>query len=327
MSDVNPETITGTLSWYKILLLNWFSLIRVKTKSSHETEYILLMFLEPSNRPKVECTDNSMEFGRACEVSSWNHRTSTPHRFETNGIAERAVRWVEEGTSAVLPQSRLVERLLSCSMECYCYLRNVQDLLADGQPPYERRFGEPFKEPRIPFRAMVWIPSDFTEKSSKNSPIWQESITRNLSGCELIAGVNLERRYLDSRPGIFGKRLGASDIYPRRINAKELLIRPKRWWFHLPSSRWYSKIVRKRLRIPRIHSEAGTNRKVRRFQQRFSRRTGRVSTDRITDEVTKFTLLKENPPQGYMWSGKRWTKIQTTTRPTLCMARSLDENW
>ena len=30
---------------------------------------------------------------------------------------------------------------------------------------------------------------------------------------------------------------------------------------------------------------------------------------------TKFTLLKEKPPKGYMWSGERLTKIQTTTRP------------
>ena len=30
---------------------------------------------------------------------------------------------------------------------------------------------------------------------------------------------------------------------------------------------------------------------------------------------TKFTLLKEKPPKGYMWSGRRLTKIQATTRP------------
>ena len=30
---------------------------------------------------------------------------------------------------------------------------------------------------------------------------------------------------------------------------------------------------------------------------------------------TKFTLLKETPPKGYMWSRRRQTKIQTTTRP------------
>ena len=40
-------------------------------------------------------------------------------------------------------------------MECYCYLRNVQDFLADGETPYERRFGEPLKGPIIPPGAMV----------------------------------------------------------------------------------------------------------------------------------------------------------------------------
>ena len=52
-------------------------------------------------------------------------------------------------------------------------------------------------------------------------------------------------------------------------------------FFSRSSSRWYSKNVRKRLRIPRTHSEAGTNRKARRSQWRNSRRTGRASTDRI----------------------------------------------
>ena len=68
------------------------------TKTSHETEKSLSKVLEPSHRPKVVFSDNSMEFGQACEDLSWNHRTSTPHRSETNGIAERAVRRVKEGT-------------------------------------------------------------------------------------------------------------------------------------------------------------------------------------------------------------------------------------
>ena len=59
--------------------------------------------------PKVIYTDNSLEFGKACEDLSWNHCTSTPHRSETNGIAERSVRRVKEGTSAVLLQSGLNE--------------------------------------------------------------------------------------------------------------------------------------------------------------------------------------------------------------------------
>ena len=81
--------------------------------------------------------------------------TSTPHRSETNGIAERAVRRVKEGTSAVLLQSGLNESWWAHSMECYTYLRNVTDLLSDGKTPYERRFGQPFKGPIIPFGSLV----------------------------------------------------------------------------------------------------------------------------------------------------------------------------
>ena len=65
--------------------------------------------MEPERKPKVIYTVNSLEFGKACEDLSWNHCSSTPHRSETNGIAERAVRRVKEGTSAVLSQSGLDE--------------------------------------------------------------------------------------------------------------------------------------------------------------------------------------------------------------------------
>ena len=80
-----------------------------KTKTSQETQRSLQKFLEPSRKPKVIYTDISLEFGKACEDLSWNHCTSTPHRSETNGIAERTVRRVKEGTSAVLLQSGLDE--------------------------------------------------------------------------------------------------------------------------------------------------------------------------------------------------------------------------
>ena len=122
-----------------------------KKKTSQETQRSLQKFLEPERKPKVIYTDNSLEFGKACEDLSWNHCTSTPHRSETNGTAEKAVRRVMEGTSAVLLQSGLSESWWADSMECYTYLRNVTDLLSDGKKPYERRFGQPFKGPIIPF--------------------------------------------------------------------------------------------------------------------------------------------------------------------------------
>ena len=69
---------------------------------------------------------------KACEDLSWNHCTSTPHRSETHGIAERAVRRVQEGTSAVLWQSGVDENWLADCMKGYTYLRSIQDLLSDG---------------------------------------------------------------------------------------------------------------------------------------------------------------------------------------------------
>ena len=126
------------------LATEWIQSYPCKTKTSQETQRSLQKFLEPSRKPKVSYTDNSLEFGKACEDLSRNHCTSTPHRSETNGIVERAVRRVKEGTCAVLLQSGLDEKWWADSTECYCYLRNVQDLLADGEAPWERRFGEPF---------------------------------------------------------------------------------------------------------------------------------------------------------------------------------------
>ena len=126
------------------LAAQWIQAYPCKNKTSQETQRSLKKFLEPERKPKVIYTDNSLEFGKACEDLSWNHCTSKPHRSETNGIAERAVRRVKEGTSAVLLQSGLNESWWADSMECYTYLRNVTDLLSDGKTPYERRFGQPF---------------------------------------------------------------------------------------------------------------------------------------------------------------------------------------
>ena len=55
----------------------------------------------------------------------------------------------------MLLQSGLDEKWWADSVECYCHLRNVQDLQTGGKTPYERRFGEPFNGPIIPFGAVV----------------------------------------------------------------------------------------------------------------------------------------------------------------------------
>ena len=152
----------------------------------------------------------------------------TPHRFETNDMTERDVRRVIEGNSAVL---------LHSSMKCNCYLRNVQGLLTDRKTACERQFGQPFG-------AMV-----------KYHPI----STRDQSRLHHF-GKNLERKYSDCGYRGIGKDGRIRNLSLENQCERSIDITQGRR-IHIPSDRWYSKIVRKRLRIPRTHSKTTTNRK------------------------------------------------------------------
>ena len=154
-------------------------------------------------------TDNSLECGKSCEDLSWNHRTSTLHRSETNVIADRAVRRTKEETSAVLLQS------WADSMECCCYLRNFQDLLADGKTAYDKGIGEPFKGLVIPFGSVV-------EYQSKLHQFGKKVLPGRLLGYVLIAGRNLEGDIMLADIEEM-EYMDASEIYPRRLNAKGVL--------------------------------------------------------------------------------------------------------
>ena len=187
-------------------------------------------FLEPDGKPKVIYTDNSLEFGKACEDLSWDHCTSTPHRSETNGIAERAVRRVKEGTSAILLQSGLDENWWTDSMECKTYLQNIQDLLSDGKTSHEKRFGKPCKGRSL--RLVHWLSiSQFLRKTS------QESI--NL-GKKVLPGMFLGY-------ALYGARIWKGDvtvadieeletmeIYSERHNAQEVIFPTENGKFIFP---------------------------------------------------------------------------------------------
>ena len=151
------------------LATQWIQSYSCKTKTCQETTKELAKVLGAEEvKPKVIYTDNSLELGKACEDLSWNHCTSTPHRSETNGIAERAVRRVKEGTSAVLLQSGLDEKWWADSMECYTYLRNIQDLM--GRLHTEGVLDNLLKDQS--FRLVHWVSMTLrSERPVKNSSI------------------------------------------------------------------------------------------------------------------------------------------------------------
>ena len=87
------RTIIDMLSWYTIWQLNEFNLIRAKPKLFRKQKRAYKSsWSRRGNQKSFTLTINSLEFGKACEDLSWNRCTSTPHRSETNAIAERAVR-------------------------------------------------------------------------------------------------------------------------------------------------------------------------------------------------------------------------------------------
>ena len=195
----------------------------------------LQKFLEPTRKPKVIRIDNSLEFGKACEDLSWNHCTSTPHRSETNGIAERAVRRVKEGTSAVLLQSGLDENWWADSMECYTYLRNIQDLLSDGKTPYERRLGEPIKGQIIPFGSLVEYYPISAKDQSRIHKFRKKVLPGLFHGYALYAG-GIWKGYILVADIEKLETMDASEIYSKRLNAKEVIFPKESGNFIFPAA-------------------------------------------------------------------------------------------
>ena len=197
------------------------------------TERSLQKFLEPNRKPKVIYTDNSLELCKACEDLSWNHCTSTPHRSETNGIAERAVRRVKKGTSAVLLQSGLDAKCWADSMECFSYLRNIQGLLSDGTTPYERRFGEDSKGPSIPFGSLV---ENYLVSAKDQSRIHQfgEKVSPGLFLGYALYAEGIWKGDIIVADIEELEKMDASEIYAKRLNAKEVIFLTKNGKFIFP---------------------------------------------------------------------------------------------
>ena len=179
--------------------------------------------MEPTRKPKLIFTDNALEFGKSYEDLSWNHGTSTPHRSETNGIAERAVRRMKEGTSAMLLQSGLDENWCAGSMESYCFLRNIQGRLSDGKTPHERRFGQPWRT-----NHSIWffgrISSNIQEDQSWIRQLGKKALPRIFLGYVLYARGIWKGDIMVADVEEL-EEMDASEIHARGLKAKDLILR------------------------------------------------------------------------------------------------------
>ena len=60
---------------------------------------------------------------------------------------------------------------------------NIQDRLSDGKTPFERRFGEPFKGPIIPFGSLVEYHPISTKDQSIIHQFGKKVLPRIFLGC------------------------------------------------------------------------------------------------------------------------------------------------
>ena len=128
------------------------------------------------------------------------------------------MRRVNEGTSAALLQSGLDESWWADSMECYTYLRNVTDLLSDGKTPCERRFGQPFKGPLTLFGSLVEYYPISAKDQSRIHQFGKKVLPGLFFGYALYAGGIWKGEVAEEL-----ETMDASEIYSKRLNAKEVI--------------------------------------------------------------------------------------------------------
>ena len=77
-------------------------------------------------------------------------------------------------------------------MECKTFLRNVTDFPSDGKTPYERRFGQPFKGPAIPFGSLVEYHPITAKDQSRTHQFGKKVLPGLFLGYAWYVGGNLE---------------------------------------------------------------------------------------------------------------------------------------
>ena len=174
------------------------------------------------------------------------------------GIAERAVRGVKEGTSAVLSQSGLDQNWWADSMECYTYLRNVQDLLSDGKTPYERRFGKPFKGPIIPSGSLVEYCPISAKDQSRIHQLGKKVLPELFLGYALYAGGSWKGDILVADVEEV-ETMDAPEIYSNKPNAEEVIFHKEHEKIVFPAADGSNQTSWKRSGTENIHFDTGTS--------------------------------------------------------------------
>ena len=119
-------------------------------------------------------------------------------------------------------------------MECDTYLRNVTDLLSDGKTPNERRFEQPFKGPIIPFGSLVEYHPITANDQSRIHQFGKKVLLELFLGYALFSVRIWKGDILVADVEDLETR-DASEIYSKRLNAKEVIFHKENGKFIFPA--------------------------------------------------------------------------------------------
>ncbi len=141
---------------FKDVATGWIDCHPTASKSTEDAVEALNILVGADEKVKNFYTDAAEELTKAAKQLGWRHPTALPGRPQTNGIAERAVKQVLNGTRAVLKASGLPGKWWSRAARHFCMMQNVCGNSWKSEPSaWELRRGVPFAGKLVPFGAKV----------------------------------------------------------------------------------------------------------------------------------------------------------------------------
>ena len=174
--------------------------------------------------------------------------------------------WMKNGGGQILWN---VTRICETS-QIYCLM---------GRRPMKDVLGNHLKD-RL-FHLVHWLSiTQNCEGPDKNPSIWKESLTCIVPRIRIVRGWNLEGDVLVADLEEL-ETMDASEIYSKRLNAKEVIFSQRRRRIYFSNRRWTNQNPWRRSGTENIHLDTGTSNS-REKSRRFSWRIRRVSTSTIS---------------------------------------------
>ena len=183
----------------------------------------------PDSQIRRWWTDNAPEFKEASRIIRSTrplaHHVSIPYRPQSNAIAERMNRTIEEGTRCLLLRSGFPDTWWPFALSLWMTCWNTTVLNSDGQTPWQIRFSSELPFVIYPSGALVLLrPPNRNETKGKWDSRLNAAALVNIGlgpGCQwarTYSVIQLDRLLGDNRPSRINVRKVCEVIFPDTVS-------------------------------------------------------------------------------------------------------------